>query len=392
MSTSPGVMFRGEFRDLATRDPQQVPQLVAELLKSAQQAGASDLHLVPSEAQLEVHWRIDGVLQPVESFSRSIAANIVARLKVLAELLTYRTEVPQEGRIRQGETAAEMRVSTFPTLFGEKVVVRLFVGSGRYRKLSDLALPADVESRFAAALQERGGLLLVTGPAGSGKTTTVYAGLRELAEQSQGQRSLVSIEDPIEAVIPGVAQSQVQPAAGFTYESGLRSLLRQDPDVILVGEVRDRTTAELVFQAALSGHLVLSTYHAGTADGALQRLRDMGIEPYQIKSGLQAVVSQRLLRRLCRCATVSHREEDRLALDVAEVRLPTGCPECRGTGYVGRQVLAEWLDGNSISLAPDGALMPSTPDQSPRLFTRGIEAVRRGETSPTEFRRVFGLK
>ena len=395
MSPSHQTAFRARLAGTAVDAPQQVPLVVDALLQSAQAAGASDVHLVPEANGLAMHWRIDGVLQPVDQFPRSIGPNIVARLKVLAELLTYRSEVPQEGRIRAAAAAKsqdaeappiEMRVSTFPTLFGEKVVVRLFVGSGRYRRLADLGWPADVAQRFAEHLVERGGLLLVTGPAGSGKTTTVYAALRELSLGNG--RSLVSIEDPIEAVIERVAQSQVQPVAGFTYETGLRSLLRQDPDVILVGEIRDRLTAELVFQASLSGHLVLSTYHAGSAAAALQRLTDMGLEPYQLRSGLLAVVSQRLVRRLCACARSSADPADRLGLDVETVQLEVGCDACGGSGYRGRLMLVELLDREEIA-APAPADRQSA---AMRLPERGWEAVRQGLTSPAEYRRVFGLR
>ncbi len=390
--------FRSRLPGGVSEAPGEVPQLVDAILQAAQAAGASDVHLVPSAEALVMHWRIDGVLQPVDRLPRGIASNIAARLKVLADLLTYRTEVPQEGRIRRDEGAVEMRVSTFPTLYGEKVVVRLFVGSGEYRRLDHLGLPEDIAGPLRPLLTARGGLLLVTGPAGSGKTTTVYAALRELARADGATdaavtgsgRSLVSIEDPIEAVIEGVAQSQVQPAAGFTYETGLRSLLRQDPDVILVGEIRDRVTAELVFQASLSGHLVLSTYHAGSAVGAMQRLADMGIEPYQIRSGLLAVLSQRLARRLCGCARESRDPVDRGGREAEAVWLPQGCAECRGTGYRGRLMLAEMRDRQGISAVDlaDRRVVEETPGGA--LRDRGLEAVRRGWTSPAEFHRVFG--
>ncbi|MCA9054384.1 MAG: Flp pilus assembly complex ATPase component TadA, partial [Planctomycetaceae bacterium] len=322
MNAASSGLLADRLPGLALDAPHNVPQIVDAMLAAAQQAGASDLHLVPGPDQLDLYWRLDGVLKNIDQLPHAIAPNIVARLKVLAELLTYRVEVPQEGRIRTGNARVEMRVSTFPTLYGEKVVIRLFVGSGRYRRLADLGLPADVTAEMKDLLAERGGLLLATGPAGCGKTTTVYAALREFTEGSDGGRSLVSIEDPIEAVIPGVAQSQVQPAAGFTYDIGLRSLLRQDPDVMLVGEIRDRGTAELVFQASLAGHLVLSTYHAGDSIAALQRLEDMGIERYQLKSGLLGIVSQRLMRRLCECAVTRSQPEERLGLPVADVRVP----------------------------------------------------------------------
>ena len=192
-----------------------------------------------------------------------------------------------------------MRLSTFPTLYGEKAVVRLFAGAGRFLRLDDLGLPDEVREALGALLAETSGAIVLSGPAGSGKTTTIYACLRELVAATAGRRSLATLEDPIEVAVPGVTQSQVNLAAGFTLETGLRSLLRQDPEVIVVGEIRDRPTAETAFQASLTGHLVLTTFHAGSAAGALGRLADMGIEPYLLRSGVLAVVSQRLLRRLC---------------------------------------------------------------------------------------------
>ena len=226
----------------------------------------------------------------------------MARLKVLADLLTYRTDVPQEGRIRSPETAVEMRVSTFPTLYGEKAVVRLFTSSSRFLQLADLGLGADVDEALSRLLGETSGAILVVGPAGSGKTTTLYACLREIAARSEGGRSIVTLEDPIEVALPGVAQSQVNLPAGFDLTSGLRSIMRQDPEVIMVGEIRDRPTAQIALEASLTGQLVLSSFHAPGAAGAISRLLEMGLEPYVLRSGLLAVVSQRLLRKLCGCA------------------------------------------------------------------------------------------
>lgn len=380
-------LLESRWSGLRRDDPQHVSALVAGLLAAAREVGASDVHLIPTPSGLDVQWRLHGVMEPAALLPAAVAGNVAARLKVLAELLTYRTDLPQEGRIRSGAGGApdvEMRVSTFPTLHGEKVVVRLFVGSGKYRRLGELGLPPEMAGVLQELLLERGGLLLITGPAGSGKTTTAYAALRELAEWETG-RSLVSLEDPVEALVERVAQSQVHPAAGFTYETGLWSLLRQDPDVLFVGEIRDPTTAELVFQASLTGHLVLSTFHAQDARTALQRLEDMGIEPYQVRSGLLAVLAQRLLRRLCACARRSRAEEDRLGLPVEEVCLPVGCERCQGSGYVGRTILAELLSGEGLR-DTGGAGNPIT------LRERAWEALRAGWTSPAEVRRVFGFR
>jgi type II secretory ATPase GspE/PulE/Tfp pilus assembly ATPase PilB-like protein len=370
------------------------------LLAAARDAGASDVHLQPTPQGLHVRWRIDGVLLPVGEFSRGKAADVVSRLKVLAELLTYRTDVPQEGRIRreQSDSGVEMRVSTFPTLHGERAVVRLFAGESRYLHVADLGLPAVIEATLSQLLNETSGALLLTGPAGSGKTTTAYACLRDIVRSSGGRRSVVTLEDPIEVAIVGVSQSQVQPAAGFTLATGLRSLMRQDPEVILVGEIRDTETVETVFQAALTGHLVLSTFHAGSAPGALSRLLDMGIEPYLITSGIRAVVHQRLVRRLCDCARGID-GHDVLGLPVSKGLSAAGCERCRHSGYRGRLALAELLPPLTGSLN-SAILERRDATELGRLtraagmvtvFERACAAVEAGLTDPTEIRRVLGF-
>jgi type II secretory ATPase GspE/PulE/Tfp pilus assembly ATPase PilB-like protein len=395
------AQFARDLPRLDANDPQYVPQLVAAILASSRAAHATDVHLVPGAEAMEMRWRIDGVLQRIAEFPAVLAPRIVARLKVLAELLTYRTDVPQEGRLHAatGEIADEVRISTFPTLFGEKVVVRLFAGAGKFRTLDELGLPPEVLTTVRGLLDETGGVMLLTGPAGSGKTTTIYAALRELADKTSGGRSLVSLEDPIEMVVPGVAQSQVNSAAGFDMAAGLRSLLRQDPEVMMVGEVRDRQTAETVFQASLTGHLVLTTFHAGSAAQAVNRLSDMGIEPYLLRSGVRAIVCQRLLRRLCACAKSSADEDDRLGLPVGVVRIPAGCPDCAGTGYRGRFVLAEMLVPQHTGLGR-AILSRSDARELERLaveagmvpqMQRACEAVAAGWTSPAEVRRVLGF-
>jgi type II secretory ATPase GspE/PulE/Tfp pilus assembly ATPase PilB-like protein len=247
-------------KQVSPGDPEFATQAVQRLFAQGRAAGASDLHLQPTENHLEICFRIDGVLQSAGAFPHSVAQNVVARLKVLAGLLTYRTDTPQEGRVRTEGSNSELRVSTFPTLYGERAVVRFFGSSGQYRSLGDLGLPQDICDQIARLLGETSGALLTTGPAGSGKTTTVYACLRHLVEVSLTRRSIVSIEDPIEVAVPGVAQSQVNPSADLDLAKGLRFLMRQDPEVIMVGEIRDRATAESAMQASLTGHLLLSTF------------------------------------------------------------------------------------------------------------------------------------
>lgn len=400
MSTTLSDRYSAELASRTVDEAPSAVEIVDSILESARQSGASDVHLIPKESTLDVLWRIDGVLHSVAQLESHIASNVVARLKVLSGLLTYKSETPQEGRIQSPVDAdVEMRVSTFPTLFGEKAVVRLFAGSSQYQRLENLGLPADIRTGLSDLLMESGGVNLVCGPAGSGKTTTIYACLRELTDNFGPQRSLVSLEDPIEAVIPGVSQSQINPTVGFDYEVGLKSLMRQDPEVILVGEIRDRIAAETVFQAALTGHLVLTTFHAGSATGAICRLSDMGIEPYLLRTGLQGIVAQRLVRKLCDCSIETSENEARLGLDVTSCHVQKGCEKCRGTGYRGRLLLAEFLRteasaiGRAILSQSDSGELESLAISAgmKTRWERGLEAVQSGLTSPAELRRVFGF-
>ncbi len=380
-------------------DPQYASQVVETLLAEACAAGASDVHLQPGQGGLELKYRIDGVLAAVCLFPANISANIVARLKILADLLTYHADRPQEGRIRRPDTDVEMRVSTFPTLHGERAVVRLFGGGSRYQRLDDLGGPPDDFARLRRMLVETSGAIVISGPAGSGKTTTAYACLREIAQNSLSQRSLMSIEDPIEVVVPGVAQSQVNPQAGLDLATGLRFLMRQDPEVILVGEIRDRATAEAALQASLTGHLLLTTFHAGSAAETVGRLLEMGIEPYILRSGLLAVVNQRLLRRLCQCAKATDDAAAKLGLPVKKVLLPAGCEACHGTGFTKRLLISEMFVimrkdlGGAVLSRSDSAELERLAIQSGMItrWQRACEAVDDGLTTPAEVRRVLGF-
>ncbi len=382
--------------------PQFATEAVALLLSTARSVGASDLHVQPTAEGLDIRHRMDGVLQPMALLPSKVAPNIVARLKVLAHLLTYRTDVPQEGRIPSQPGQAECRVSTFPTLLGERVVVRFFAEPGRLLDLDQLGLHDDLLESLQFALVETSGLIVLSGPAGSGKTTTLYACLRALANSSAGHRCLVSLEDPIEAAVEGVVQAQVNPTAGLTLESGLRSLLRQDPEVIAVGEIRDPSTAEMAFQAALTGHLVLTTLHAGSASGAIGRLAEMGIEPYLLRSGLRAVLALRLVRRLCHvCSRSIHADDpEMLGLPLASARVALGCDACRGTGYQGRIPIAELLLPGQSAVARavldradvDRIEAAAVSSGMVRLWNRASMAVASGMTSPAEVRRVLGLQ
>jgi len=388
-----------QLSELDASDTAYATRFVGTLLAGAQAADASDIHLTPNGAELDIRWRLDGVLQEVGRFPSGTSADVVSRLKVLAELLTYRTEVPQEGRVRETPGNVEMRVSTFPTLHGERAVVRLFAAQGLYLLLKDLGFPDKIESELRRSLVETSGVLIITGPAGGGKTTTAYACLRELVRHSQGGRSIMSLEDPIEVSLPGVAQSQVNRSAGFDLALGLRSILRQDPEVILIGEIRDRATAETAFQASLTGHLIITTFHAGSASEAISRLADMSIEPYLLRSGLLAIISQRLLRKLCKCATKSDDKDEGLGLSVNQFRLATGCESCLDTGYRGRIAVAEMIAprdteiGNSILAREDAQKLEQAAIDSgmTTLWQRACEAIEAGLTSPEEARRVLGF-
>jgi type II secretory ATPase GspE/PulE/Tfp pilus assembly ATPase PilB-like protein len=399
MPTSPGERLRSDLQALAAASPHYATEAVERILAEARAGGASDVHFQPGEEGLEVRWRLDGVLHQAAVLPAAVAPNVVARLKVLADLLTYRTDLPQEGRIKAAPGTLEMRLSTFPTLHGEKAVVRLFAASGVYLRLHDLGLPAEIAAALGQLLAATSGIIIFSGPSGAGKSTTLYACLRELVVTTAGQRSLTTLEDPIEVPVAGVAQTQAKPAAGFTLEVGLRSLLRQDPEVIALGEIRDRPTAELAFQASLTGHLVLTTFHAGSAAGVIGRLADMGIEPYLLRSGLLAIVAQRLVRRLCPCARLVEDPSPRLGLEVSRAYVPAGCDRCGGTGYRGRLLIAEMLlpDRNEVGAAilarsdVAGIECAAVDTGMVTRWQRALELVENGQTSAAEIRRVLGV-
>ncbi|MBI2481562.1 MAG: type II/IV secretion system protein [Planctomycetia bacterium] len=398
-SVTNGASIYDRLAALDTSSPEYATKFVDRLLDAASRIRASDVHLQPTAAGIDVRWRLDGVLQPVGVFPRGEAADVVSRMKVLAELLTYRTDVPQEGRIRDRRGNVEIRVSTFPTLHGERAVVRLFAAQGEYLHLQDLGLPEDISTRLRELLAETSGAILITGPAGSGKTTTAYACLRELVRTSAGGKSIVSLEDPIESAVDGVSQSRVNPTAGFDLAAGLRSLMRQDPEAIMVGEIRDRETAEAAFQASLTGHLLVTTFHAGSAAGAISRLSDMGIEPYLLRSGILGILSQRLVRQLCSCREPIGDDVGKLNLSVARAWQAAGCDECLGSGYRGRVILAELLQSAPTELGR-AILSRSDAPQLEQLaiaagmtsiWQRAKTAVEAGQTSPSEVRRVLGF-
>ncbi len=399
------ALFSDSIRQLSDSDGNYVPQLAATALREARRHRASDIHLTPTADALVMQWRIDGVLQTVAGFDRELGQRLVARTKVMAGLLTYRNDQPQEGRMTSMEDdapvdGAETRVATFPTLYGERSAIRLFADTSRFQNLADIQLPDTIEHHLRDALEQTAGVILLTGPSGSGKTTTVYACLREILAIAGDSRCLMTIEDPIEQALNGATQSQVRSSVGFNLGDGLRAMMRQDPDVIMVGEIRDAETAEQVFRAALTGHLVLTTFHAGSCAEAVVRLIELGIDPWLIRSTLRSVVCQRLMRESCSCMRVSDEmsSRPRISDNVDAGGTQTPCEVCSGTGYRGRFVLAEHLTPDNPCLsasvldrADTGTLESiATEGGMTTLSERSKEIVATGRTSMEEVYRVLG--
>lgn len=326
--------------DRRQRNGLDVVALVDDLLAQAIQAEASDVHFEPTADSLVVKFRLDGVLNPVEGLPATLTDNVVARLKVLGGLLTYRNDIPQEGRLEISGVAAEevsdVRLAVFPTIHGQRAVVRLFYRRQDLLALEQLGFAPQIERALKAVAAQNQGVLLLTGPAGSGKSTTLAAILRHIIRTLPG-KSIVSLEDPVEIRIDGVTQVPITPHGQMTFPTALRSLLRQDPQVLMIGEIRDAETARIAIEAGLTGHMLMSTMHSGTPAGALLRLLEMGIEPYQVTSSIAAVVNQRLLRRLCeQCKRQTAGEYE-----------PVGCDACLGTGFKGRLLIAEMVQLDS---------------------------------------------
>jgi len=332
--------------DLARRSP--VIRLVDQIIIKGVKDGATDIHLEPEEKTLRVRYRLDGVLQSGPSIPKSLQAPTVVRIKIMSGLNISENRLPQDGKIRffVGKKKIDLRVSTFPTVFGENVVLRILDKGRLIMGLEKLGFTEENLDIFKKLLKKPYGIVLVTGPTGSGKTTTLYSALSHI---NNLEMNIITLEDPVEYELPLIRQSQINPKAGLTFASGLRSILRQDPDVILVGEMRDAETAEMAIRSALTGHLVFSTLHTNDSVGALPRLRDMGIEPFLISSCLLGIVAQRLIRLVCaHCKEPCELEQDvleQLNLSHNEHTFyhGKGCKECNYTGYKGRIAVFEVL-------------------------------------------------
>ena len=386
-----------DLRALANEAP--VIRLVSMLLSEALDARASDVHLEAYPDALRVRYRVDGVLQEAPSPPRSMAAAVISRLKVMADLDIAERRLPQDGRIRLTlqNRKVDVRVSTVPTLHGESVVLRLLDKESGTLDLSALGMSTSDLARFEDVLTRPHGIVLATGPTGSGKTTTLYAALQRLRT---GREKILTVEDPVEYQLDGIPQVPVNEKVGVTFASALRALLRQDPDVMLVGEIRDGETAEIATQAALTGHLVLSTLHTNDAAGALTRLVDLGVAPFLVSATVAAVLAQRLVRTVCSVCAISvpSTDAERVALNTPQlmhVSRGAGCVACRGSGYSGRTGVYELivLDDATRSAITAGDGAPAVRARAhargvPTLRDDGARLVMEGATTPEEVLRV----
>ena len=375
-----------------------VIRLINGLIAEAVRIGASDVHVESFESALRVRFRVDGVMREALNLPPRIAPLLVSRVKVMARLDIAERRVPQDGRVSlaMGSKQLDVRVSTLPTRGGERVVLRILDKEQGGLSLQQLGLSPAALSALGTALQTPNGIVLVTGPTGSGKTTTLYAALGVL---NDGQRNILTVEDPVEYAVEGVGQTQVNAKVGMSFAAGLRAILRQDPDVVMVGEIRDGETAQIAVQASLTGHLVLSTVHTNDAAGAVTRLRDIGIEPFLLASSLRLVMAQRLLRRLCPHCRVP-RAGEAPAIDLFDGQVPAtvfeaaGCALCNHTGYAGRLGIHEVIvvDAGIRRLiaedAGEDAIAAAAFPRGGRLADAARDAVARGLTTLEEAFRV----
>lgn len=382
-------------------DPEApIVKLLSSLLDRAVSTGASDIHIEPFEGKTRVRMRIDGTIVDYVTLERSVHQPLIARIKIMANLDIAERRLPQDGhfRIRAGQEGyVNIRVSLLPTVFGEKAVLRILAAAGHVDHAEHFGMDDDSYARFLPMLNSPNGIIYLTGPTGSGKSTTLYMVLEYL---SRRQVNISTVEDPVEQNVPGINQTQVNPVAGLTFESGLRALLRQNPDIIMVGETRDGETAGISVRAAITGHLVLSTLHTNDAVSSVVRLADMGVDRYLIANSLVGLVAQRLMRKVCpHCAretAVTPQEQTLLGRDIRTVRRGAGCMHCNGTGYRGRVAVHEIVavDRSIRRMISRGAEAEEIEAYAREhqgmksLREKGLELVREGVTTPEELLRI----
>jgi len=399
--SSPGIFDLSQGQQGAAEAP--VVKLVNTIINQAVNKKASDIHIEPREKKVIIRLRVDGILRDLTKVPKQIHPSLVSRVKIMAQMDIAEKRLPQDGRIQINiqKKSIDLRISTLPTVFGEKVVMRILDKSQALLGIDQLGFLPDNKKRFEDIIRSSYGIFLVTGPTGSGKTTTLYAALNEI---SSPEKNIVTIEDPVEYVINDINQTQVNTKSGYTFATGLRSILRQDPDVIMVGEIRDGETASIAARAATTGHMVLSTLHTNDAAGAVARLIDMGVEPYLVSSSVVGIVAQRLVRRICSKCSASYQLDDKdpvhaflglAAGQTMELFKGKGCGYCDNTGYKGRLAIHEVLIFNQklrgMIVDPQGRdrlKVEAMAQGMKTLRMDGIEKARQGLTTIGEVMRV----
>ena len=386
---------------LDSEDDAPIIRLLNAILAESLKENASDIHIEPYEKESLVRFRLDGVLSTVLKPSTQITPLLISRIKVMSKLDIAEKRLPQDGRmsVKLGGRSIDLRISTMPSSHGERVVMRLLDKDAGKLQVDDLGMPKDTSDQLDDLIRRPHGIILVTGPTGSGKTTTLYAALQKMDRQG---RNIMTVEDPVEYDLPGISQTQINLRAGMTFARGLKAILRQDPDVILIGEIRDGETAEIATQSSLTGHLVLSTLHTNTAAGAITRLQDLGVDRFLLASTIRGILSQRLLRRLCLSCRqpVEPNEFNRELLNLGvgkTIYEAGGCPKCNSTGYAGRQALFELVtvDAALQKLIHENSgeieLETSIRQQVPSIRQAGLKLVCDGVTTIEEVLRVTSV-
>ena len=401
-SAGPDIVPAQLAKDSDSSEGAPTIRFVNSLIERAFAERASDIHLEPQEGEMVVRMRIDGLLRRVLTVPAELQSTVISRLKIMGGMDIAERKVPQDGHamLRVKGSEIDLRISSMPTVYGEKIVLRLLNKTSQLLSRDAIGLEGDDLESYQALLRNTGGVILLVGPTGSGKSTTMCVMLRDLARE---EVNIVTLEDPVEYYIPGVSQCQINEKTGMTFAGGLRAILRQDPDIISVGEIRDGETASIAMRAAITGHLVLSTLHTNDAPSAVDRLRDIGVEPWLISGALRGVVSQRLVRRICpHCKRAYHPASDELALlgldDAPDLVFykGEGCPDCHHTGYAGRRAVFEilMLDAPLRRLINAGASADELADEARRhgfttMRERCRDLVLRGETTAEEAARTI---